>query len=66
MSNMQFIANDICRCHDAKCPEREQCLRLVYRECKAERTPHCDSLRPLDQSECKSKISTEEIKEAIK
>lgn len=42
------LLNDICRCHDSGCPERETCARWTERDSGGERTPHAQSLFPYD------------------
>jgi hypothetical protein len=43
------ISNDMCRCHDDSCPEKEQCLRWLRRE-DPDRCPHVATLRPFHVS----------------
>ena len=43
------IPNDICRCHDAGCSERFECLRWLDRETGSETTPHSPSLMAYDE-----------------
>ena len=44
------LDHDICRCHDAGCDEREQCLRWLCREDEGnEGVSHCGSLKPYDE-----------------
>lgn len=38
------VPEDICRCHDNGCPERNLCLRWMQRETGGPRTPHSHSL----------------------
>lgn len=49
---LRNIANDVCRCHDSGCGERDQCLRYLRRDTGGERTPHSPSLFPYDQPLC--------------
>jgi hypothetical protein len=53
------MLNDVCRCHDAECPDRETCARWVYRQV-ADRSgwaSHAKSLRHGEK--CDSKIEIE-------
>ena len=44
-----ILADDICRCHDSGCPERERCLRWLHRgKAHGEHVSHCGSLFPFD------------------
>ena len=45
---LRILPNDVCRCHDDGCSEREQCLRYLQRNNVGERTPYCPSLFPYD------------------
>ena len=47
---------DIARCHDSKCPEREECLRWLERESGE---VHIDSLSQEPVCRCPEKISKE-------
>jgi hypothetical protein len=40
--------NDICRCHDAGCDERENCQRWINRNDMENNIPHSPSLFPYD------------------
>lgn len=54
-----MLTNDICRCHDSGCPERESCLRFIERLNAGERTPHAASMFPFDiplGEKCPNKI----------
>jgi hypothetical protein len=42
------MTNDICRCHDDGCSEREQCLRWLLRDDYSGEAPHMPSLFPYD------------------
>lgn len=44
------LADDIARCHDALCPERENCLCWLERDFGGARTSHHRSLFPYDIS----------------
>lgn len=55
-----ILPNDFCRCEDAGCSEREECLRWVDRENGYNR---CKSLFPYDQelgTPCPNRIPVEE------
>lgn len=41
---MTRLLNDVCRCHDDACPERENCLRWLQRDTGTENTPHAATL----------------------
>lgn len=44
-----ILPADVCRCHDAGCPERQACQRWVYRDHpKGEMLAQCASLFPYD------------------
>ena len=45
---MMPILNDICRCWDPGCPDREACARWVHRYHGGERTPNAYTLFPPD------------------
>lgn len=46
---MKNLSNDTCRCHDAGCDEKEQCLRWLCRNDEGKRVSHCGSLKPYDE-----------------
>lgn len=46
-----MLMDDVCRCHDASCHERQACKRWVHREQGGPRTPHSWSLYPLPDGE---------------
>ena len=43
------LTDDICRCHDGGCPERESCLRWIDRHEGGPRVVAAGSLYPYDQ-----------------
>lgn len=56
---MNHLANDVCRCHDAVCPERNVCQRWIDREYlpHAVRVVHAASLgAPLADGQCAARI----------
>ena len=50
------LPRDIARCHDSKCPEREECLRWIERESGE---VHIDSFSQAPVCRCPEKISEE-------
>ena len=52
------LPDDVCRCHDDACPERETCLRFLQREIGGIRVVHSATLRQKDEP-CQSKIPSE-------
>lgn len=50
-TSYHHLPNDICRCHDNACPQREECLRWLCREQCEGRTPHVNTMRTRDQPE---------------
>lgn len=44
-----MLANDVCRCLDAGCSERERCLRWLERDSPGDRVSRCGSLKPYDE-----------------
>lgn len=58
MSRPRLLA-DICRCHDAECPQRGDCLRWIERKTGADWTPHQATFRNGD-GVCKDKIAAPE------
>lgn len=56
---MRFIANDICRCCDTRCPVRHECLRYLLRDNGGERTPVAASLMNAAGDTCNSLIHVE-------
>jgi hypothetical protein len=43
-----MLSNDICRCHDAGCPERERCARWIARTDDHREIERAASLFPFD------------------
>lgn len=41
----QPLPGNVCRCHDAECPERASCLRWIHRDTGPGPSPHSWSLR---------------------
>jgi len=39
---MAALAHDTCRCHDADCKERHECLRWLHRNDRGRRIVHAD------------------------
>ena len=62
MSQDYFLPNDVCRCHDGGCPEREECLRWLCKD-SGGIVGYAESLFPYDiplNSQCPCRISIEE------
>jgi len=54
------LPNDVCRCHDEDCAERNECRRYTERnKGTGERIPHCESLYIVCEGECANYIAVE-------
>lgn len=63
---MRKLPYDICRCHDAGCPQRESCLRWLCRTDEGDHIVQSPSLFPYGiplGSPCPNRIRAEEAKE---
>ena len=56
---MNKLPNDICRCHDSECAQKEKCLRWLERESFGKGTLHTIAMRLEPQKECEYFISNE-------
>jgi len=47
-----MLSNDMCRCHDRHCPQRETCKRYINRNDDYEWLTHCMSLMDAGTKKC--------------
>lgn len=51
------LLNDICRCMDESCPEKQDCLRYICRNSGGDYAVYAESLKEADGT-CLSKIAS--------
>ena len=57
MTERSTLPNDVCRCHDEDCADRDGCRRYTERnKGDGERIPHCESLYIICDGECANYI----------